>query len=83
MNGNWNDYKTSLFLPKKAIERQLRPIYGARLAVSSRTDSGVHAIVNTAHVDLTHPYVNTVYKPAFITQSVNAYLSRNDHEIRH
>ncbi len=79
----------------------MRPIYGARLGLSSRTDGGVHAIINTglqwfwvkplfnwfnylitAHVDLTHPYPNTIYKPSFVTDSVNQYLVRNGHEIR-
>ncbi|CAG2159856.1 unnamed protein product, partial [Oppiella nova] len=68
---------------ENAIQRQLRPIYGARLAISSRTDSGVHAVVNTAHLDLTHPSTDTRYKPSFITQSVNTYLAKNGHEIRH
>ena len=71
-----------VFCRKKAIERQLKPIYGARLAISSRTDSGVHALDNSGHIDLTHPLVNTVYKPSFITDSVNKYLFKSGQHIR-
>lgn len=67
---------------ENALQCQLRPIYGARLSISSRTDSGVHALVNSAHVDLTHPYANTSYKPSFITCAVNSFLKRNEQEIR-
>ncbi|XP_054159875.1 tRNA pseudouridine synthase-like 1 [Oppia nitens] len=67
---------------ERAIEKKLKPIYGARLAISSRTDSGVHALANSAHVDLTHPYNNTTYKPSFIISSVNTNLLKNGHDIR-
>ena len=70
------------FQIENAIETQLRPVYGARLSLSSRTDSGVHALVNSGHMNLTHPYANTVYKPSFITYAVNSYLERHDQEIR-
>lgn len=60
----------------------LRPVYGGRILVSSRTDAGVHAWHNTAQALLTHPEENQVYSPKLITESVNRYLIDHEHHIR-
>ncbi|XP_017493517.1 PREDICTED: tRNA pseudouridine synthase-like 1, partial [Rhagoletis zephyria] len=51
------------------------------MGISSRTDAGVHAYQNTLNVDLTHPFPDTIYKPSFITESVNRILAMKSHEI--
>lgn len=66
---------------QRALNKALMPIYGSRLAVSSRTDAGVHAYQNTANVDLTHPFSQTIYKPSFITKATNRVLVYRDEEI--
>ncbi|KAI2797058.1 tRNA pseudouridine synthase-like 1 [Blomia tropicalis] len=66
---------------ERAMVRGLRPVYGARLALSSRTDAGVHAYQNYANCDLTHPLAETLYKPSFITDATNRILQENGHEI--
>lgn len=63
------------------MNRALCPVYGVRLALSSRTDSGVHAIMNTANVDLTHPLPDTIYRPTFILSATNRLLSYSGHDI--
>ena len=63
------------------MNRALCPVYCVRLALSSRTDSGVHAIMNTANVDLTHPLPDTIYRPTFILSATNRLLSYSGHDI--
>ncbi|XP_046754103.1 tRNA pseudouridine synthase A [Diprion similis] len=48
---------------------------------SSRTDSGVHALSTTAHIDLIHPE-NESYNPLYIQQTLNKTFAKNDDEIR-
>lgn len=66
---------------ENALDRGLLPVYGSRMGISSRTDAGVHAYQNTLNVDLTHPFPDTIYKPSFITESVNRILAMKSHEI--
>ncbi|XP_027203187.2 tRNA pseudouridine synthase-like 1 isoform X1 [Dermatophagoides pteronyssinus] len=66
---------------ENSMNRALCPVYGVRLALSSRTDSGVHAIMNTANVDLTHPLPDTIYRPTFILSATNRLLSYSGHDI--
>lgn len=67
---------------QSAIIEKLRPLYGARISVSSRTDSGVHALLNTAHFDLVHPDAQLIYHPHQITAAINEYMRRNEDEIK-
>ncbi|UYV67706.1 K02A2.6-like, partial [Cordylochernes scorpioides] len=48
---------------------------------SSRTDKGVHAMMNTFHVDLTHPY-GLEYPCEELKKSLNNKLLEHDHEIQ-
>ncbi|XP_074094241.1 tRNA pseudouridine synthase-like 1 [Cotesia typhae] len=52
-----------------------------KVQISSRTDAGVHALFNTAQVDLQHP-TDPVYDTETIIRRLNAWLSRCGHEIR-
>ncbi|KYN31877.1 tRNA pseudouridine synthase-like 1, partial [Trachymyrmex septentrionalis] len=51
------------------------------LCLSSRTDAGVHALSNTAHVELENKY-NIVYKSSDVKSYVNRYFSKCGHTIR-
>ncbi|XP_035221492.1 tRNA pseudouridine synthase-like 1, partial [Stegodyphus dumicola] len=48
---------------------------------ASRTDKGVHALVNTFHAELVHSISGEVFQPHFITRRLNSYLKDNNHEI--
>lgn len=51
------------------------------LHLSSRTDAGVHALCNSAHVDLENKY-NTIYGELNAKRYVNQYFSKCGHSIR-
>ncbi|KAG5317101.1 PUSL1 protein, partial [Acromyrmex heyeri] len=69
-----------------ALETALRTVTPKSLIVpslclSSRTDAGVHALGNTAHVELENKY-NTVYNSSNVKKYVNRYFSKCGHSIR-
>ncbi|KAK0085542.1 hypothetical protein PV325_004946 [Microctonus aethiopoides] len=51
------------------------------VAISSRTDAGVHAFCNTAQVELEHPQ-GLIYDANYITAKLNLWFARCGHEIR-
>ncbi|XP_046412888.1 tRNA pseudouridine synthase A isoform X2 [Neodiprion pinetum] len=51
------------------------------LQVSSRTDSGVHALSTTAHIDLIHPK-NESYNTQYMKHRLNKTFAKNGHAIR-
>lgn len=59
--------------PKSLIRPALR--------LSSRTDAGVHALCNTAHVELENKY-NGIYNVGNIKAYVNRYFTKCGHTIR-
>lgn len=66
------------------IEKALQTLHTSDIpctTFASRTDKGVHALMNTLHVDLEHKTPGEVFQPHFITKSLNLYLRKNDHEI--
>ncbi|XP_066981429.1 tRNA pseudouridine synthase A isoform X2 [Macrobrachium rosenbergii] len=67
------------------LEEGLLSLYPANtphLYFSSRTDKGVHALSNTAHVDLCRKTEGLFYDPDVITGRLNKYLSHEGHDIR-
>ncbi|XP_042902331.1 tRNA pseudouridine synthase A isoform X2 [Parasteatoda tepidariorum] len=48
---------------------------------ASRTDKGVHALMNAFHVDLEHKVPGEIYQPHQIRIKMNSYFTENDHEI--
>lgn len=48
---------------------------------ASRTDKGVHALMNAFHVDLDHKISDEIYQPHYIKRVLNSYFAENDHEI--
>ncbi|XP_055953322.1 tRNA pseudouridine synthase-like 1 isoform X2 [Argiope bruennichi] len=48
---------------------------------ASRTDKGVHALMNALHVDLDHKKADEFYQPHNIKRVLNSYFIENDHEI--
>lgn len=60
----------------------LRPANSFKIVLSSRTDTGVHAIKNACHVDLTFPEAGKEYDPSVITSVVNFYLRKKNHDIQ-
>ncbi|XP_037090557.1 tRNA pseudouridine synthase-like 1 [Pollicipes pollicipes] len=51
--------------------------------LSSRTDSGVHALSSSGHVDLAHPYheEGRVFRPARLLRELNRYFDKTATEI--
>ncbi|XP_035229564.1 tRNA pseudouridine synthase-like 1 isoform X2 [Stegodyphus dumicola] len=66
------------------IESALKSLNPSNIPLSSfasRTDKGVHALVNSFHVDLVHSISGKVFQPYVITKHLNSYLKTNNHEI--
>ncbi|XP_068200309.1 tRNA pseudouridine synthase A [Palaemon carinicauda] len=60
----------------------LRPANTPALVFSSRTDKGVHALNNAAHVDLCRKTEGSFYDPEYVTGTLNKYFVRENVDIR-
>lgn len=58
---------------QEAIKR-LRPLNPASLSVSSRTDTGVHALSNSAHFDLQRRDDKPPFTEDVLVQALNFHL---------
>ncbi|KAG5892432.1 hypothetical protein JTB14_003367 [Gonioctena quinquepunctata] len=61
--------------------KELNPVNDPIITLSSRTDSGVHAISSTCHVDL-HRRNGSIYEPQSVTLCLNRYFLKQDVPIR-
>ncbi|XP_034941626.1 tRNA pseudouridine synthase-like 1 [Chelonus insularis] len=52
-----------------------------KVRISSRTDAGVHALLNAAEITLEHPN-NEFYQPKLLLPRINLWFARCGHEIR-
>ncbi|XP_071546116.1 tRNA pseudouridine synthase-like 1 isoform X2 [Panulirus ornatus] len=60
----------------------LCPANTLQLCFSSRTDKGVHAVCNTAHVDLARKADGLFYDPNRITHHLNYFFKKTNADIR-
>jgi len=68
---------------ESAVWNIVKPTNPVKLVTSSRTDKGVHALLNTAHVDLCPSSVTGKYfPPTEITKMVNMWMIKKDLDIR-
>ncbi|KAG8224585.1 hypothetical protein J437_LFUL010043 [Ladona fulva] len=58
---------------------RFRPLTYPTVVVSSRTDSGVHALETTAHVDLE---LKKEQEPSFLAHGMNRYFEKSNTDIR-
>ncbi|XP_071546117.1 tRNA pseudouridine synthase-like 1 isoform X3 [Panulirus ornatus] len=61
----------------------LCPANTLQLCFSSRTDKGVHAVCNTAHVDLARKADGLFYDPNRITHHLNYFFKKTNADIRY
>lgn len=65
------------------LETLVRPDHPVRLVPSCRTDSGVHALVNTAHVDLGPGELTAAHhNPRTLTARLNGWLAGRGMDIQ-
>jgi len=68
---------------ESAVWNILKPSNPVKFVTSSRTDTGVHALLNTAHVDLCPSPISGRYvSPRDITKMVNLWMIKKDLDIR-
>ncbi|XP_069803392.1 tRNA pseudouridine synthase-like 1 [Dendropsophus ebraccatus] len=54
--------------------QKLRPVGKVTFSISSRTDAGVHAICNSAHVDIERPPDKPSFSEAILVRALNFHL---------
>ncbi|XP_018606853.2 tRNA pseudouridine synthase-like 1 [Scleropages formosus] len=54
--------------------RKLRPVNEVSLSISSRTDTGVHALCNSAHVDIERKADKPPFSEQILTKALNFHL---------
>jgi len=67
---------------ESAVWNTFKPPNPVKINVSSRTDTGVHALINTAHVDLGPRSDGGYVAPRELTKAVNAWMMKKDFDIR-
>lgn len=73
----WSEKQGVLDVLEEAIQR-LTPIQVENVTSSCRTDSGVHALVNTIHVDLERPSHKQPFTPHSLVRGINRELVDED-----
>lgn len=54
--------------------KRLKSVEEVRFTISSRTDAGVHALSNAAHLDIQCPSGRLPYSPEVVAQALNTHL---------
>ncbi|XP_041813231.1 tRNA pseudouridine synthase-like 1 [Chelmon rostratus] len=67
----------------EAAIRRLRPLNPVSLSVSSRTDTGVHALSNSAHFDLERKNDKPPFTADLLVQSLNFHLRTEQIRVTH
>uniref|UniRef100_A0A1A8ETK5 tRNA pseudouridine synthase n=1 Tax=Nothobranchius korthausae TaxID=1143690 RepID=A0A1A8ETK5_9TELE len=77
-------------LDKKGVQdhleeavQKLRPLNPVSLSVSSRTDTGVHALSNSAHFDLQRSKNNPPFSEDVLVQALNFHLGTEQIRVTH
>uniref|UniRef100_T1J0V5 tRNA pseudouridine synthase n=1 Tax=Strigamia maritima TaxID=126957 RepID=T1J0V5_STRMM len=79
-NSTANNYPSVQGILENAV-RRLYPKNDAVITTSSRTDKGVHALMNTSHVDLEHPKEGHEYDSEWIKEQLNRSLRNSGHDM--
>lgn len=58
--------------------RRLRPVNEVAVYISSRTDTGVHALANSAHVDIQRREGRRPFEEEELVHALNHYLIPQD-----
>lgn len=59
--------------PQEAAEK-LKSVVPVKFIISSRTDAGVHALSNAAHLDVQRPSGQPPFSPEVLTEALNTHL---------
>ncbi|XP_076451439.1 tRNA pseudouridine synthase-like 1 isoform X2 [Babylonia areolata] len=62
--------------------QKLKMVNEMTVKTSSRTDSNVHGLCNTCHVDLVHSHHPVEFNPQWITSKLNRSLSKSNEKLR-
>ncbi|XP_038189780.1 tRNA pseudouridine synthase-like 1 isoform X1 [Arvicola amphibius] len=76
VRGNHRAVGVQNFLEEAA--KRLNSVEPIRFTVSSRTDAGVHALSNAAHLDICRRSGLPPYSPEVVTQALNTHLKHRD-----
>ncbi|XP_075459786.1 tRNA pseudouridine synthase-like 1 isoform X2 [Ascaphus truei] len=69
------EFNSSVEIPRTGMAAQkLRPVGSIKFSISSRTDTGVHAICNTAHVDIERAAGKPPFTETVLVQALNHHL---------
>ncbi|CAJ0951741.1 unnamed protein product, partial [Ranitomeya imitator] len=63
-----------ILLNAKVAAQKLRPVGNVKFSISSRTDSGVHAICNSAHVDIERTPDKAPFSEDILVKALNFHL---------
>ncbi|XP_026645826.1 tRNA pseudouridine synthase-like 1 isoform X4 [Microtus ochrogaster] len=76
VRGNHRAVGVQNFLEEAA--KRLNSVEPIRFTISSRTDAGVHALSNAAHLDICRRSGLPPYSPEVVTQALNTHLKHRD-----